>query len=138
MTPINPTFLQGRDAIINVALGSSPGPSQYQDAADVWAGFAARGMGVGASILIQGGITETDTRVIEAFDMPGIMQVPTFTVSDSGGDNDGVAEPGESVVLTVPLTNLAFQPHQLLLRMFGCRIRCLRNHPKHGHDEQAV
>lgn len=105
ISPINPSFLQGRDAIISAALGSATTSAQLQDAADVWAGFAVRGMGTGASIQVQGNGTGM-TRVTESFERPNLLQLPTFTFSDAGGDNDGIAEPGEPIVLTVALTNI--------------------------------
>ncbi len=106
VTPINPTFLQGRDAIIGIALGSATTSVQLEDAADIWAGFAIRGMGVNASILFSG-TGSGDTRVTESFDRPNLLQLPNFTISDSvGGDGDGIAEPGETLSITVPLTNL--------------------------------
>lgn len=105
VTPINPTFLQARDAIINVAFGSGTTTTQLEDASDVWAGFAIRGMGVGASIQNQG-TGNGDARVTESFDKPNLVQLPNFTITDTAGDNDGIAEPGEQIVLTVPLTNI--------------------------------
>ena len=109
VSPINPSFLQGRDAIISVALGSATTAAQLEDAADVWAGFAVRGMGVGASIQNLGTDGVGDTRVTESFDKPNLLQLPNFTISDIGGDNDGLAEPGEALVITIPLTNLSGQ-----------------------------
>ncbi|MGD9561631.1 MAG: M36 family metallopeptidase [Pyrinomonadaceae bacterium] len=106
VSPINPTFLQGRDAIVSVAIGSATTTAQLEDAADVWAGFAIRGMGVDASIQVQGGSGAGQTRVTESFDKPNLMQLPTFTITDIGGDADGIAEPGEPIVLNVPLTNI--------------------------------
>lgn len=106
ISPINPTFLQGRDAIIAAALGSATTTAQLDDASDVWAGFAIRGMGTGASIQIQGGNGTGTTRVTESFEKPNLLQLPTFTFFDSAGDNDGIAEPGEPIVITVALTNL--------------------------------
>ena len=50
-----------------------------------------------------------DTRVTEAFNKPNLVQTPTFSISDAQGDNDGIFEPGETLVLTVPLTNLSGQ-----------------------------
>ena len=108
VSPINPTYLQGRDAIISVALGSATTSAQLEEASDVWAGFAIRGMGVSASIQnIGSGLG--DTRVTEAFDRPNLLQLPNFTISDIGGDNDGLAEPGEPLLITIPLTNLSGQ-----------------------------
>ncbi len=105
ISPINPSFLQSRDAIIAAAIGSATTSTQLQDASDVWIGFAIRGMGVGASIQVQGN-GDGLTRVTESFDKPNLLQLPAFTFSDAGGDNDGIAEPNEPIVITVPLTNL--------------------------------
>ncbi len=105
MSPLGPTFLQERDAIIAAALASSPGSASAEDVADTWAGFAIRGMGASAKITVPGTGTG-DTRVIEAFDLPNLLQTPTFVVSDAGGDNDGFPEPGEQLTLSLPLTNV--------------------------------
>jgi hypothetical protein len=98
LAPLGPTFLTERDAIIAAAqaLGGS-------DTADVWAGFALRGMGFSAQVLVNG--SSGSTRVTEAFDLPNLRQAPTFTVSDSSGNNNGYLEPGENVLVTVPVTN---------------------------------
>lgn len=110
ISPLNPTFLQARDAIISVAFGSATTLEQRQDAADVWAGFAIRGMGVNASIQNTGGSSGLgSTRVTESFDRPNLLQLPAFTVSDAQGDNDGIWEPGETVTISVSLTNVSGQ-----------------------------
>ena len=98
LSPLAPTFLQARDAIIAAALGGGT-PA---DAEDVWAGFAIRGMGASASIQNPGSGTG-NTRVTESFDTPNLQQTPEITVSDQGGN--GAPDPGEAVVLSVPLTN---------------------------------
>ncbi len=109
-SPLNPTFLQARDAILSVALGSATTQAQRDDASDVWAGFAIRGMGVGASIQNTGGFSGGGTtRVTESFDRPNLLQLPTFTISDSQGDNDGIYEPGEALSISVSLTNITGQ-----------------------------
>ena len=107
LAPLAPTFLQERDAIIAAALASG----SADDVADIWAGFAIRGMGASASIQNTGGSTSDgsgtgQTRVTEAFDLPNLQQTPDITVSDSTGDGDGFLEPGEPVRITVPLTNI--------------------------------
>lgn len=108
ISPLNPTFLQARDAVIAAALGSATTTAQREDAADVWAGFAVRGMGVSASIQNNGGFNgNATTRVTESFERPNLLQLPAFTVSDAQGDNDGIIEPGETLVLSVSLTNVS-------------------------------
>ncbi|MGH9821557.1 MAG: M36 family metallopeptidase, partial [Pyrinomonadaceae bacterium] len=102
--PIAPTFLSERDAIVAAAqAGAAPGQASA-DVADVWAGFAARG--IGASATIQNiGTGAGDTRVTEAFDLPNLTQTPAFTVSDAPGNGNGFPESGERLTLTVPLSN---------------------------------
>ena len=107
LAPLTPTFLQERDAIIAGAIATGTA----EDVADIWAGFAIRGMGASASIQNTGGSTADGsgtgaTRVTEAFDLPNLQQSPDITVSDSTGDGDGVLEPGETVRVTVPLKNV--------------------------------
>ena len=104
ISPLNPTFLQARDAIISAAIGSATTSTQLIEASDVWAGFAIRGMGFSASIQNIGS-GSGDARVTEAFDRPNLLQLPNFTISDAQGDNDGIFEPGETLVLSIPLTN---------------------------------
>jgi len=105
LAPLNPTFLQERDAILAAASGSALTQEQLNDASDVWAGFAIRGMGFSASIQNTGSGTG-NARVTEAFNRPNLLQQPYFTVSDALGDGDGIAEPGETLTLTIPLTNV--------------------------------
>ncbi|MDQ4123146.1 MAG: M36 family metallopeptidase [Acidobacteriota bacterium] len=102
LSPLNPTFLQARDAIVAAAQASGSGA----DVIDVWAGFAARGMGFSAQVLNAGTGANT-TRVAEAFDLPNVVQTPNFTFSDAAGNNNGYAEPGEQLVFNIPLSNNA-------------------------------
>ena len=104
LAPLNPTFLQERDAIVAAALSNSSAQTAKADAADIWAGFAVRGMGFTASITNPGGGIN-NALVKEAFDLPNLLQTPNFTVDDSAGNKNGVAEPGETVVLNIPLSN---------------------------------
>ncbi|MBA3353287.1 MAG: M36 family metallopeptidase, partial [Blastocatellia bacterium] len=97
LAPIGPTFLQERDAIIAGALATGTAA----DVADLWAGFAIRGMGFSSRVTAAG----SPAVVVEAFDLPNLLQTPTFAVSDASGDNDGFPEPGETLSLTIPLTN---------------------------------
>jgi hypothetical protein len=104
LAPIGPTFLTERDAILAAAAASSLAPEAAADVADVWAGFAIRGMGFSASIQNVGSGTG-NARVTEAFDLPNLLQTPTFSASDAAGNNNGFPEPGETLTLTVPLSN---------------------------------
>lgn len=104
LAPINPTFLTERDAMIAATIAGGTA----DDVRDVWAGFAIRGMGAGASIQNSGGTSTGGTgttRVTQTFDLPNLVQSPTLTFSDAAGNNNGVAEPGERLTLTIPLAN---------------------------------
>jgi len=100
LAPLNPTFLQERDAIIAAASALNP-----NDVLPVRRGFAIRGMGYYASIQ-NAGTGANNTAVTESFDVNGNVAIaPGFSVSDSPGNNNGYPEPGEPVILTVPLSN---------------------------------
>lgn len=98
LSPIGPTFLTGRDAILAAALADGTA----SDVADIWAGFAIRGMGFRASFQNVGSGSGT-TRVTESFERPNLVQSPAISISDSGGD--GYPEPGEVLTVTIPLSN---------------------------------
>jgi subtilisin-like proprotein convertase family protein len=98
LSPVNPMMLQERDAIIAAAAALPVAPEASADVADVREGFRRRGFGFSAS-------TQSATAVTEAFDLPNARFNDPFTVSDSTGDNDGFPEPGENVILNVPVTN---------------------------------
>ncbi len=88
----SPNMVQARDAIIaadNAGYGGA-------DVADIRAGFALRGMGAGAST--------NGTNVVESFS-PN-LSLGNVTVSDTLGNGNGVPEPGEDLLITVPLTNI--------------------------------
>ena len=99
ISPLNPNMLQSRDAILAAASASDP-----NDVLPVRRGFAARGMGFYASIQ-NAGNGSNNTQVTESFDASGNVTVTGFSVSDASGNNDGYFEPGETLALTIPLTN---------------------------------
>lgn len=104
LAPLSPTPITERDAIVAAAYATG----NAADVADIWAGFAIRGLGANASIENVGGTSTGGTgtaRVTEAFNAPNLNQSPAITVSDAIGDNDGYPEPGETVMLSIPLTN---------------------------------
>lgn len=104
LSPLSPTFISGRDAIVAAAFAGGT----EDDLADIWAGFAIRGIGAGASVQNPGGTSTGGTgtaRVTESFELPDLQQTDDLIVSDASGDGDGYPEPGESVTLTIPVTN---------------------------------
>jgi len=103
LDPNGPTFLQARDAIITAAANSTLGPEAAADAADVREGFRIRGMGFGASIQT----ATSPARVTESFDFMNarVINPITFTDPAPGGNNNTFADPGETILLSVPVTN---------------------------------
>lgn len=100
LSPLNPTFIDARNAIVAAALAGGTS----DDVKEIWAGFALRGLGASAQVTNPGAGGGGTTRVVQAFDTPNLSQ-PGITVSDSTGDNDGFAEPGEKVRISIPLQN---------------------------------
>ena len=78
LSPVSPNFLQARDAILAAATA---GGGTSADIADIWAGFAARGLGVFAAITNEGSGAK-NTRVVESFLRPG-DPIPTLSVNDA-------------------------------------------------------
>jgi hypothetical protein len=90
----SPTIIQARDSIIAADNAGFAG----SDVIDIRNGFAARGAGAGASTT-----GSTNFTIVESFYPSSVAGSSSF--SDSLGNNNGVAEPGEDLVFTIPLTN---------------------------------
>jgi hypothetical protein len=82
LSPLNPTILQARDAIISAAAFSNP-----TDIGSVTRGFAIRGMGVSASIQSTG-TGGNNTAVTEAYDIPQQFRRPPHADFDGDGKSD--------------------------------------------------
>ncbi|MBD0325710.1 MAG: M36 family metallopeptidase, partial [Pyrinomonadaceae bacterium] len=93
LDPASPTLIQARDSILAADCAGFNG----EDELDIWAGFATRGMGFGAT-------TTGTATVTQSFDLPNLT-LGTVTINDTAGNNNGAADPGETVLLTIPLTN---------------------------------
>ncbi len=94
LTPTSPNFIQARNAILAADLAGFGGA----DSGDIWAGFATRGAGFGA----QDGLPSN--AVVQSFALPN-LQRGGVTFTDLGGNNNGFADPGETIVLNVPVQN---------------------------------
>ena len=97
LDPASPTILQARDSLIAADCAGFGGADEQ----DIWAGFATRGAGFSATTT---GGTTAASDVVEAFDVPN-LKLNTVTFSDTGGNNNGGADPGETIALSVPLNN---------------------------------
>ncbi|HVG20114.1 MAG TPA: M36 family metallopeptidase [Blastocatellia bacterium] len=94
LDPVNPTLIDGRNSLLAADSASFNG----EDSLDIWAGFATRGMGFGATMSI------TNVNGKESFDNP-IPGLSATSFTDAACNSNGRAEPGEDLTLTVPLTN---------------------------------
>ncbi|HEX8735213.1 MAG TPA: M36 family metallopeptidase, partial [Pyrinomonadaceae bacterium] len=99
VAPSSPSMLQERNAILQAAQANG----NTADIGDIWAGFATRGLGFGAT-------NPSGNTVVESFNLPNASLVDPFSVSDSTGDNDGFPEPGENVLLNVSVMNPLSEP----------------------------
>lgn len=100
LDPVSPDFLSARDSILAAACAVGG-----QDEAELWRGFATRGLGVDAQI-VTGATTLTPT-VIESFAVPtgtGLLQV-TGDSSVSCPVPGRRYSPGETVRLALSITN---------------------------------
>ena len=76
LSPANPNFLQARDAIIQADLVNNGGANRAQ----LWAGFAKRGMGLSATCPS----SSSTSGLHEAYDLPDDLQISPFQLSSSG------------------------------------------------------
>jgi subtilisin-like proprotein convertase family protein len=97
MTPIDPTFIQARDALLDADCATSACVNEES----LWGGFADRGLGYGSDTSLA--ITR-HIGVKESFDLP-VLDVAGVTVDDLAGNGSGFVEPGETVSITVELFN---------------------------------
>ncbi len=90
LSPLNPTMLQSRDAILFAAQASNPA-----DLTAVWRGFAVRGMGFSASIQ-NAGTGSNNALVTEAFNLPNSLLGTKRADFDGDGKSDlSVFRPSE-------------------------------------------
>ena len=93
LDPISPTLLQGRDSILAAAAAGGGTPA---DTADIWAGFASRGIGFFATV------DAATFAVNQSFTVPGETP-PSFSIGDVSvfEGNSGTA----TATFTVSLAN---------------------------------
>ena len=102
LDPVNPTLVQGRDSILAAA---NAGGGTAADITDIWAGFAARGLGVLASAA-----SAASSTVVESFVVPG-DPLPTFTINDVSAAEGNVGT--TNFAFTVSLANPSTGEHRV-------------------------
>ncbi len=107
MTPIDPSFTDARDAIIQADCATNACANEQS----IWAGFADRGLGYGAKtpFNVLFGYRAGHLGVHESFSVPFLDVVNVATdvaINDSApNNNNGSIDPGEAIRMTVRLTN---------------------------------
>jgi subtilisin-like proprotein convertase family protein len=102
MTPNNPTYTDARDAIIDADCATNACANEQS----IWDGFADRGLGYGARVSSAYGFAPVATHqgIVESFTTPDLDK-SNITIDDSLGNNNGAIDQGETIKLTVTLTN---------------------------------
>lgn len=96
LDPINPNQLNGRDSLLAADCAGFNGTDEL----DIWDGFRVRGMGFRAGFKL--GVD--GIHVSENFEGPN-LKLGNVTATETTGNGNGVFEPGETVTLTIPLSN---------------------------------
>ncbi|HEX3552919.1 MAG TPA: M36 family metallopeptidase [Thermoanaerobaculia bacterium] len=102
LTPSDPSFTDARDALIQADCMTNACANEKW----IWQGFADRGLGYGAvAPLGQAGFANFGHMSVgTSFATPN-LDLSTFTVDDSLGNNNGAIDPGEPIKLSVELLN---------------------------------
>jgi uncharacterized repeat protein (TIGR01451 family) len=102
LTPVNPSYEDARDALIDADCASNACANEQA----IWDGFADRGLGYGARSSTVYGFAPVATHqgIVESFLTPYLDQT-TVAVDDTLGNNNGAIDPGEPIRITVTLTN---------------------------------
>lgn len=102
MTPINPSYVDARDAIIDADCATNACANEQS----IWDGFADRGLGYGARVSTSRGVAPVASHqgIVESFTTPG-LDIQSVAVDDSLGNNNGAIDAGEPIKITVTLAN---------------------------------
>jgi hypothetical protein len=96
LDPVNPKMVDSRNSIIAANCSGFAGANEL----DIWEGFRLHGMGfrAGYRLGVSGSV------VFENFDGPNLT-LGNVVAAELGGNGNGAFDPGETVALTIPLSN---------------------------------
>ncbi|HST52838.1 MAG TPA: M36 family metallopeptidase [Pyrinomonadaceae bacterium] len=97
LDPVNPTMIDSRNSILAANCSGFAGANEL----DIWKGFSIRGMGFRAGYAVG---ADGASHVLENFDGPNLT-LGTVTASEVTGNGNGQFDPGETISLSIPLTN---------------------------------
>lgn len=101
MTPVAPTFVEARNAILTAALANDPADFQRLGQA-----FARRGIGVGAVAPDRNSTDHAGTA--ESYSTSGHLEFTGASLNTNTGDNDPYLDNGETAVLNFTVRNTGF------------------------------
>ncbi|HET9157327.1 MAG TPA: PKD domain-containing protein, partial [Myxococcaceae bacterium] len=101
VTPAAPTFVEARDALLQVVAANS-----MEDHDRFGQAFAKRGLGIGA--VAPARTSDNNAGVVESFDWADNYRIESVAVGDGSinCDGDGILDPGETGVVTVTIRNI--------------------------------
>jgi hypothetical protein len=97
-TPVAPTFVEARNAILAAAFANDPA-----DGVRLAQSFARRGLGSRAVAPDRG--SSNNAGAIESFDAGGDLAFVSGSLTDASGDNDGYLDNGETGVVNISFRN---------------------------------
>jgi subtilisin-like proprotein convertase family protein len=97
LDPVNPTLIDGRNAILAASAASGGGAVEEND---IWTGFAIRGLGFGASA-----VSSSSSSVVQSFDTPNLQLASVEISSENCPEINRAADPGETITLAITLSN---------------------------------
>lgn len=106
LTPIDPNFIDARDALFEADCANNGCANEES----IWAGFADRGLGYGANSPYNTmfGYTGGHLGIKESFEVPKLDVVDAttdVTIDDASSNNNGALDPGEAVRISARLSN---------------------------------
>lgn len=101
VTPAFPTFVEARDALLQVVAANS-----VEDYDRFGQAFANRGLGIGAVAPDRG--DPSNSGVVESFDWADNYRIEAVAVGDGSAncDGDGILDPGETGAVSVTIRNI--------------------------------
>ena len=141
LTPVNPTLLEARDALLAVAFAAD-----HDDHALFVRAFAKRGAGPRA-VASPDRFTASNAGVVESYEVGGDLGIVSVSLEDSVApcDGDGRLDAGETGLLTLSLKNRGLSrldgdpSHGLLAEPRGLvSVRHVVGRPRDGSDAVHV
>lgn len=103
ITPVSPTFVEARNAVMTAALANDPADMQRFAQA-----FAKRGLGVRA--VAPDRASANNAGAVDSFNTGADLEFVSASLNANSGDNDPYLDNGETGVLNFTIRNSGFQP----------------------------